>query len=87
MSFILKQIFNFLKILNSELGTRQIAAGIAVGFVLGLSPILSIQSLVLFLCIFLFRIQAGAAFISAGFFALLTFLINPLFHYIGSFFA
>ena len=84
MTLLLKQIFNFLKILNSETGTNQIAAGIAVGFVLGMSPGLSIQSLIIFICIFIFRIQAGAALISAAFFAFAGYLLDPLFHMVGS---
>lgn len=84
MGLLLKQIFNFLKILNSETGTNQIAAGIAVGFILGMSPGLSIQTLIIFLCIFVFRIQAGAAFISAAFFALLAYILDPIFNQVGA---
>lgn len=84
MTLLLKQIFNFFKILNSETGTNQIAAGIAVGFILGMSPGLSIQTLIIFLCIFIFRIQAGAAFISAAFFAFMAYLLDPIFHTVGA---
>ena len=83
MGFLLKQVFQFLKILNSETGTHQIAAGIAVGFILGMSPGLSLQTLLIFICIFVFRIQAGAAFLSAGFFALIAYALDPVFHKVG----
>ncbi len=83
MGFLIKQIFGFLKILNSETGTSQIASGIAVGFILGMSPGLSIQTLLIFICIFVFRIQGGAAFISAAFFALTAHILDPIFHKVG----
>lgn len=83
MGLLLKQIFQFLKILNSDTGTNQIAAGIAAGFVLGMTPALSLQSLVIFMAIFLFRIQPGAAFVTAFFFKFIAFALDPIFHRTG----
>ncbi|MCB0342150.1 MAG: TIGR03546 family protein [Pseudobdellovibrionaceae bacterium] len=83
MTLILKQIFAFLKLLNSETGTHQIAWGIALGFVLGMTPALSLQTLLVFLLIFIFRVQAGAAFLSAFFFKFAAYLLDPLFHIVG----
>ena len=84
MTFLLKQIFGFFKMLNSETGGNQLAAGIAAGFILGMTPALSLQSFLVFLCIFFFRIQAGAAFLAAFFFAFASWLLDPVFHAIGS---
>lgn len=78
MSLILQQIFGFFKLLNSETGHNQIAAGIALGFVLGLSPALSLQSFLVFLLIFLFRIQLGAALLSAFFFKFAGYALDPI---------
>lgn len=86
MSLLLKQLFGFIKLLNSETGHNQIAAGVACGFILGMTPIFSLQSLLVFLLIFLFRIQAGAAFLSAFFFAFIAWAFDPLFHQFGSWF-
>ncbi len=83
MTLILKQLFAFLKMLNSETGQNQIAAGIAAGFVLGMTPLLSLQSLLVFICIFFFRIQSGAAFLAAFFFAFIAWLLDPVFHSVG----
>lgn len=83
MSLILKQLFAFLKLLNSETGHNQIAAGIAAGFILGMTPTLSLQSLLVFICILIFRIQAGAAFLAAFFFAFIAWILDPVFHSIG----
>jgi uncharacterized protein (TIGR03546 family) len=84
MTLILKQLFAFLKLLNSETGHHSLAAGIAAGFILGMTPMLSLQSLLVFLCIFAFRIQMGAAFLAAFFFAFAAWLLDPTFHAIGS---
>lgn len=83
MGLLLKQIFAFLKLLNSETGSIQIATGIAAGFVLGMTPFFSLQSLLIFLCLFFFRIQIGAAFLAAFFFAFIAFLLDPVFHAVG----
>lgn len=84
MTLILKQLFAFLKMLNSETGHNQIAAGIAAGFVLGMTPMMSLQALLVFICIFFFRIQAGAAFLAAFFFAFVAWLLDPIFNAVGS---
>ncbi|MGE3682008.1 MAG: TIGR03546 family protein [Bdellovibrionales bacterium] len=83
MTVLLKQLFGFLKLLNSETGHNQIAAGIAAGFILGMTPLLSLQSFLVFICIFFFRIQAGAAFMAAFFFAFVGWALDPLFHAVG----
>jgi uncharacterized protein (TIGR03546 family) len=70
--------------LNSETGTNQIAWGVAAGFVLGMSPTLSLQTLLVFLLILIFRIQAGAAFLAAFFFKFVAYLLDPLFADIGA---
>lgn len=84
MTFLLKQLFAFFKMLNSETGHNQIAAGISAGFILGMTPALSLQSLIVFLLIFFFRIQAGAAFLSAFFFAFAAYILDPIFHSVGA---
>jgi uncharacterized protein (TIGR03546 family) len=77
VTLLLKQIFNFFRLLNSDTGTNQLASGLALGLVLGFSPFLSLQTfLVLFFCFF-FRVQLGAAFLSAFFFKFIAFLVDP----------
>ncbi len=84
MALILKQIFGLIKMFNSETGTNQIAAGFAAGFVLGMTPFMSLQSLLIFICLFIFRIQIGAAFLSAFFFAFVGYVFDPIFHSVGA---
>lgn len=83
MTTLLKQIFNFLKLLNSENGTNQLAWGLSLGMILGFAPVLSIQTLLVFFLIFIFRVQMGAAFISAFFFKFAAFLFDQPAHHLG----
>jgi uncharacterized protein (TIGR03546 family) len=83
MTLLLKQIFNFIKLLNSDTGATSIAAGIACGMILGFSPALSLQTLVVFTLLFFLRIQLGAALITATFFAFLGAALDPLFDRVG----
>jgi uncharacterized protein (TIGR03546 family) len=84
MSLLLKQIFSLIKLLNSETGTYQIAAGIACGMILGFSPFFSLQTLLVWALVFLFRIQFGAALVSAFFFKLCSYLFDPAFDIVGT---
>jgi uncharacterized protein (TIGR03546 family) len=84
MTLLLRQFFSFLKMLNSETGHNQIAAGIACGFILGMTPALSLQTLLVFLIVFFFRVQFGAAALAAFFFKFVAYLLDPAFHAVGS---
>ncbi len=84
MTLLLKQLFALIKLLNSDTATNQIAAGFACGLILGFSPVLSLQALLVFICLFLFRIQIGAALLSAFFFAFIAWLFDPVSHLLGA---
>ena len=84
MTLLLKQIFQLLKMLNSETGSHQIAWGVAVGFILGMTPSFSLQTVLVILILLFFRIQIGAALLAAFFFKFIAFALDPAFHSIGS---
>lgn len=84
MTLLLKQIFALFNLLNSDTGTNQIAAGFACGLILGFAPLMSLQALLVFICIFLFRIQIGAALLSAFFFAFLAWIFDPVSDAVGA---
>lgn len=83
MTLLLKQIFNFLKLLNSDTGTNQLASGLALGLILGFAPFISLQTFLVLFIIFVFRVQVGAAFLSAFFFKFVAFLFDYPAHVIG----
>lgn len=84
MGFILKQIFSFLKLLNSDTGTNQIAAGLACGFILGMAPTFSLQTILVIFLMFFFRVQVGAATLAAFFFKFIAYILDPAFHSVGT---
>ncbi len=83
MTMILKQLFSFFRLLNSETGLYQLSLGLALGVVIGFSPILSLQCLIIILCCILFRIQLGAAFLSAFFFKFIAYTIDDIANLVG----
>ena len=83
MTLILKQIFNLFKLINSDTGENQLAAGIACGFILGFAPGFSLQTVLVITMIFFLRIQMGAAFTSAFFFKIIAWMLDPLFDSVG----
>jgi uncharacterized protein (TIGR03546 family) len=83
MTFLLKQIFSLLQLLNSDKGTNQIAAGVACGLILGFAPVFSLQTMLVIFILFFFRIQIGAATLSAFFFAFVAWLLDPIHNAVG----
>jgi uncharacterized protein (TIGR03546 family) len=83
MTFLLNQIFQFIKLLNSDKGTTQIAAGISCGWILGLTPALSLQTFLIYFVLFFFRIQIGAALFTTFLFMFPAYLLDPLFDSVG----
>lgn len=84
VGIILKQFFAFIKLLNSDTGNISLAMGMTCGFILGMTPVLSLHCLLVFILLFLFRIQVGAALTTAFFFKFIAFLLDPVFHIVGS---
>ena len=82
--FILKQLFGLLRLLHSENGTKAIAIGAAFGFILGLTPVMSLQGLLIILTLLFLRIQVGAALVSWLVFGFVPLLIPGLLDQIGS---
>ncbi len=78
MGVITKQIINLIRLLHSDTGQNQIAAGMAFGVFLGFAPFLSIQTLLVLTVVFIFRVQLGAAMLSAFFFKLIAYLLDPV---------
>jgi uncharacterized protein (TIGR03546 family) len=85
MGLLFKQFFTLLKLLNSDTGQNQIAAGAAAGFILGMTPAFSLQTILVIFCIFLFRVQISMAFLCAFLFSFFGWLLDPIFHKVGGY--
>ncbi len=83
MTLLLQQLFGLIKLLNSDRGTNQIAAGLTCGLILGFSPVFSLQTVLVIFLLFFLRIQIGAATVAAFFFAIPAYLLDPVFHAVG----
>ncbi|MBN1596194.1 TIGR03546 family protein [candidate division FCPU426 bacterium] len=81
--FWLKAVRSLLAVLQSEDSPWQVAGGVALGMVMGFSPLSGIQNVVLFLLIMFLNVNVGGALLSAALFALLAALLDPLSHHLG----
>ena len=82
---ILKTLNSLLKLLNSETAPSQLAAGLAFGMIVGLTPLMSLHNLVFFLIVCLFRVNFSMFFLSLGIFKILAYLFDPFFDWFGYF--
>lgn len=81
--FWLKMIRDFLKVLRAGQTPNQIASGFALGSILGFSPMLTLQGMVIWLVILIFNVNLSAAFLGLTVFSLVAFLLDPVFHQLG----
>jgi uncharacterized protein (TIGR03546 family) len=79
----LKLLQSIISTLNSEGTPRQIAAGLALGAALGLTPLVSAHNLVVFALACLLNVSFGAFLLGWTVFVPAGFALDPLFHRIG----
>lgn len=83
--FWLKLVTNFIKILREGQTPAQVAGGFALGSFLGLSPMLTLQGLLIWLIILVLDVNLSAATFSLALFALIAYIFDPIFHRLGYF--
>lgn len=81
--FWLQIVSNFLKVLRAGQTPRQIAAGFALGSIVGLSPMFTLQGLFVWLLILIFNVNLSAAILSFTLFSIFAYLLDPAFHWLG----
>ena len=69
--------------LNSDSSIRQIALAIALGFLVGLSPMLTLHNIVILFFVLLIRVHLGSFILALGFFSGLSYLLSPLIVQVG----
>jgi uncharacterized protein (TIGR03546 family) len=74
---------DFFKIMREGQTPSQIAGGFAIGSVLGLSPMLTLQGVVIWLILLVIDVNLSAALLSLTLFSLVAFILDPLFHWLG----
>lgn len=81
--FWIQFITNFLKILRAGQTPRQIAGGFALGAIVGMSPVLTLQGLFVWFIIFVLDVNLSAAFFAFACFKLFAYVFDPVFHSFG----
>ncbi|WAJ69687.1 TIGR03546 family protein [Catenovulum adriaticum] len=71
--------------LNSEDSPKQISYAIALGMIIGLTPLLSLHNLLILLIAFLVRVHLGSFFVGWTLFSILGLLFAPLFASLGQY--
>ena len=80
---IFKLIQSLFKTLHSEGTPGQVAAGLALGAILGLTPLMNVHNLIVFAFIVLLNVSFGGGMLGWALFVPLGFLLDPVFHRIG----
>jgi uncharacterized protein (TIGR03546 family) len=83
MYFIIELIQSLVKALNSEGTPGQVAAGMALGACLGLTPLFNLHNLLIVGVILFFRVSVPGATLGWMIFTPVGFLLDPLFDRIG----
>lgn len=77
-------IAKLLKVMNSEVSPAQISVGFAAGFIVGLTPLLSLHNLLLLFLVFLFRVNFSAFLLSSAFFSGIAYIADPAMEQLGA---
>lgn len=83
MLTLAKLIQSLVKALHSEGTPGQLAAGIALGAILGLTPLVSLHNAVVFALIVILNVSFPGAMLGWALFVPVGFLLDPLFDWIG----
>ncbi len=80
---VLKLIQSLIKTLHSEGTPGQLAAGLALGAILGLTPLWNLHNLVVFALIVVLNVSFPGAMVAWALFVPVGFLLDPAFDWIG----
>ncbi len=83
MFALLKLIQSLIATLHSEGTPGQVAAGMALGAALGLTPLMNVHNLVVLSVLVLLNVSFGGGMLGWALFVPLGFLLDPVFHAIG----
>ena len=83
MFALIKLIQSLLGALHSEGTPGQLAAGIALGSIIGLTPLINIHNAIIFAAIVLLNVSFAGGILGWALFVPIGFLLDPLFDWIG----
>lgn len=79
----IKFILKFIKILNRDATPQQIAGGIALGSIAGITPLASLHNLAVLFLVMVIRVNMSSAFLGLALFSGIAHLLDPLSNRIG----
>jgi uncharacterized protein (TIGR03546 family) len=83
MLALLKLLQSLFKTLHSDGSPAQVAAGVALGACLGLTPLLNGHNLLVFILIVILHVSCGGGMLGWALFTPVGFLLDPLFDRLG----
>ncbi|MGH7517362.1 MAG: TIGR03546 family protein [Gemmatimonadales bacterium] len=83
MLALLKLLQSLIKTLHSEGTPGQVAAGVALGSALGLTPLVNLHNLIVFALIVILNVSFGGGMLGWALFVPVGFVLDPVFHRIG----
>ncbi len=83
MLAILKLLQSLIRTLHSDGSPGQVAAGVALGACLGLTPIINAHNILIFALLILLNVSLGAGLLGWALFTPIGFLLDPLFDKLG----
>jgi uncharacterized protein (TIGR03546 family) len=84
MLTLLKLLQSIVKALHSDGTPGQVAAGLALGSALGLTPLLNVHNLIVFVLIVVLNVSFGGGMLGWALFVPLGFILDPVFDRIGA---
>jgi uncharacterized protein (TIGR03546 family) len=80
---LLKLIAKIFRILNAEATPKQIAGGVMLGMIIGLTPTFSLHNIVVVFLILVIKVNITAAILSMFAFNLIGYAVDPLSDWLG----
>ena len=82
---MLAQITKLIKAFGSDVAPEQISLGIAFAMIVGFTPLWSLHNLLVLFLVMILRVNGAAFMAGIPLFAMLGYVLDPLFHQLGLF--
>lgn len=82
---MLTLLAKLLHALNSDSSIRQIALAIALGFIVGLSPLLTLHNVFILFFVLLIRVHLGSFILAVGFFSGISYMLSSIIVSVGEY--
>lgn len=79
----LKFLMKFIRILNRDATPQQIAGGMALGAIAGITPFVSLHNLVVLVAVLMIRVNITSAILACGVLSGVAYLLDPVSNRIG----